>query len=242
LTIDYGPYGFLDSYDPTYTPNTTDMPGGRYRFEMQPRAIHWNIHKLASSLVPLCGASDAQEIVNGYTNMYEDAYARLFAKKLGVSRFTGEDKILVDELCGMMQSAKADLTNTWRSLSSVRSDSTIEELDAIYSPLIAGRVDVDADEWAAWMQKYQTRISRDADMDYGTRVKTMNAANPVYILRNYMAQEAIDAAEKGDYSVVRSLYDLLRNPYEVKAGAERYAKEPPPWASRPGVYVNSCSS
>jgi serine/tyrosine/threonine adenylyltransferase len=242
LTIDYGPFGFLDSYNPSYTPNTTDIPGRRYRYETQPLVVHWNIHKLASALAPLCGAPDAQAIVNSFDALYMDAYGRLFAKKLGISSFNEEDRKLVDELCALMQAAKADMTNTWRSLSNVRSDSTSQDLNNVYGPLIAGKDGVDADKWAKWMQKYQRRIIQDTDMDDESRCMTMNATNPVYILRNYMAQEAIDAAENGDFSVVQDLYEILRNPYKSQVGAERYTSEPPSWASRPGVCVNSCSS
>jgi serine/tyrosine/threonine adenylyltransferase len=242
LTIDYGPYGFLDAYDPKYTPNTTDIPGGRYRYESQPLAIHWNLHKMASALVPLCGLAEAQKIVKSFDDVYEASYGRLFAKKLGVSTFTGEDGELVNALFALMSAAKADFTNTWRALSSVSSSSTADELYAVYAPLIAGKGDADGDAWAAWMARYQARVRADAGLDDGLRVATMNRTNPVYILRNYMAQEAIDAANKGDYSVVNELYELLRDPYTPRSKFARYTGEPPSWASRPGVCVNSCSS
>jgi serine/tyrosine/threonine adenylyltransferase len=141
-----------------------------------------------------------------------------------------------------MEASKIDFTNTWRALSKLRKDSTSAELHDVVSPIIAGRVDADAKKWGSWMKQYHAIVVADHALDDVERVKRMNKANPVYILRNYMAQEAIDLANKGDYSGVQNLYKLLRNPYEDQPGAERYTQDPPSWAARPGVCVNSCSS
>lgn len=243
LTIDYGPYGFLDAYDPKYTPNTTDMPGGRYRYEMQPMAINWNLTILGRSFIPLCGLVEAQEIIKSFDNIYETAYNALFSKKLGLSEWKKEaDGELLAALFDLMEAGKTDFTNTFRSLSSVKASSTDDELDVVYAPLVAGKKDVDADLWAAWMRRYRERVAADSGMSDAERVKVMNGTNPVFILRNYMAQEAIDAANKGDFSLVNDLHDLLCNPYETNEKFERYTQEPPAWAARPGVCVNSCSS
>jgi serine/tyrosine/threonine adenylyltransferase len=246
LTIDYGPFGFLDAYNPQYTPNTTDIPGGRYRYEMQPAAIEWNLRKMASAMVPLCGLADAQAAAGEFGAVYRGKYAELFARKLGVSEYTDEDAGLVEALFKLMEAAKADFTGTWRALSKVTREATPRELDAVYAPLIAGKDDVDADAWAAWMARYQRRVRGDVGMGSGDaeRRRGMDAVNPMYILRNYMAQEAIDAANKGVYSLVHEMYELLRDPYTQRASDkyDRYTQEPPAWAARPGVCVNSCSS
>jgi serine/tyrosine/threonine adenylyltransferase len=242
LTIDYGPYGFLDTCDRSYTPNTTDIPGRRYRYDAQPLAIRWNLHKFASAMIPLCGLADAQAAVQEFDEIYEDAYRRMFARKLGLSKLDDSGKQLVDDLFGMMEESKVDFTNTWRALSQVRKTSAPVEMEAIYARLIAGKVSANADHWGAWMNRYLTIVVADEALDDVERVKRMNKANPVYILRNYMAQEAIDEANQGNSSYLQNLYRILRNPYEEQAGAERYTQDPPSWATRPGVCVNSCSS
>lgn len=242
LTIDYGPFGFLDSYDPQYTPNTTDLPGRRYSYENQPLAIGWNLRKFASAMVPLCGLAQAQQILSSYDDIYEEAYGAYFANKLGLSDFGKGDKVLVDDLLDLMKRAEADFTNCWRALSAINPASSRSDMEAIVEPLIVGKDGTNKSEWIAWMKRYCARVEADTALGEPERVALMNRTNPVYVLRNWMAQEAIDAANKGDYSVMRDLYQVLRDPFVEHSKFKRYSLEPPSWASRPGVYVNSCSS
>lgn len=241
LTIDYGPYGYLDSYDPEYTPNTTDLPGRRYKFSTQPKVAHWNILQFAKSMVPLCGHNNLEGIVEGFEDVYQASFRLVMAKKLGLASFVGdEDMNLLNSLYDCMADSKADHTNVWRALSSISSASTTAECKNWCSAL---SLDNDKEDvWLTWLSKYIERLQSNGGLSNEERVKLMNASNPVYILRNYMAQTAIEKAEKGDYSEVRRLYDLLSKPYEEQEGMQKYTSKPPTWASRKGVSVNSCSS
>lgn len=244
LTIDYGPYGFLDEYDPSYTPNTTDIPGRRYKFETQPQVAHWNILQFAKAMVPLCGVDEMQAVVAKFENLYEDAYAKIMARKLGVSKLDGEsDMKLLSELLDRMANSKADFTNTWRGLARISSTSSDQECREWCASLSLDKDETMTELWLSWLRKYRAKLATDIGiLTSEERVQHMNRANPMYILRNYMAQTAIERAEKGDYSEVRRLYELLRTPYDEQEGMERYTAKPPKWASRKGVCVNSCSS
>lgn len=242
LTIDYGPYGFLDNFDPNYTPNTTDIPGRRYKFSGQPMVAHWNIMQFAKCMMPLCGP-DAIEIVEDFGNIYKKAQAGVMSKKMGLMEWKGEeDEALVDGFLACMHYSNADFTNTWRALSRIETSSTEEERDAWYQSLCLDSDERGLKEWMDWLNKYQQRLKENEKMTNEERVTSMNKMNPVYILRNYMAQTAIEMAEKGDYSEVRQLYELLKNPYEEQDNMEKYTEPPPKWATRRGVCVNSCSS
>lgn len=244
LTIDYGPYGFLDEYDPNYTPNTTDMPGRRYKFEMQSTVAHWNMLMFAKAMVPLCGSEEMQRVVQSFPDVYDGEHSALMAKKLGLSNLdTKERKEILSEFQETMAESKADHTNTWRALSSLSAESTEQEMSSWIDNLSLKETEKSAELWSGWLMKYKAVLEDDkSKLDAQERVDMMNKTNPVYILRNYMAQIAIEKAEKGDYDEVRRLYSLLRNPFVVQNGMEEYTKEPPSWAAKPGVCVNSCSS
>lgn len=243
LTIDYGPYGFLDAYDPNYTPNTTDIPGRRYKFSTQPLVAQWNIMQFANCMMPLCGEAAAMEVVSDFEAMYNTAYHNVMSNKLGLAKWMDGDKKLVNALLELMQNSNADFTNTWRALSQIDSMSTSSELEAWCESLRLFSSDSVRKSWIKWLETYQSRLQEDdGQLPNEERIAIMNRANPVYILRNYLAQTAIELAEKGDYSEVRNLYNLLQRPYESQEGMERYTNQPPGWASRKGVCVNSCSS
>lgn len=244
LTIDYGPYGYLDEYDPDYTPNTTDIPGRRYKFETQPSVAHWNILQFAKAMIPLCGTDQMQEVVKEFEGIYNAVYYSVMAKKLGLSNLeSDEDKALLQEFLDRMADSKADHTNTWRALCRISAMSSTADCKKWCASLALDIDEPTTESWMDWLSKYKARLDSDAGLlSQEERVKVMNTANPVYILRNYMAQAAIEKAEKGDYSEVRALYELLKNPYEEQEGMERYTAKPPAWASRKGVCVNSCSS
>lgn len=243
LTIDYGPYGYLDAYDPEYTPNTTDIPGRRYMFRAQPVVAHWNILQFCKAMVPLCGPDEMQNVVQDFQNIYQKYYREVMAKKLGISEIDSEnDRALLDEFLDRMADSKADHTNTWRALARISSSSSEAECKEWCESLSLGTDESTLELWMKWLEKYKARLFEDGSFSAERRKEVMNKANPVYILRNYMAQVAIERAEKGDYTEVRRLYELLRNPYEEQQGMEVYTSEPPAWASRKGVCVNSCSS
>ena len=241
-TIDYGPYGWLEDYDPNWTPNTTDAGGRRYRFGHQSSVAHWNLTRLASALVPLMDGEieGLQGIVDAFPKSYEEEWGRQLGAKLGLVAFDPEeDAPLAAELFRVLELAETDMTIFFRALSSVTSGT--EPLHAAYySPN-----EVTSEARAAleaWTQTYLARVAKDGRPTEERRTQ-MNAVNPLYVLRNYLAQVAIDEAEKGDFTGVRELLDVLRKPYTEQPGKERFAEKRPEWARhRPGCSMLSCSS
>ena len=241
-TIDYGPYGWLEDYDPNWTPNTTDAGGRRYRFGHQSSVAHWNLTRLASALVPLMGGEveGLQSAVDVFPKAYADEWGRQLGDKLGLTKFDEEaDAPLAAELFRVLELAETDMTVFFRTLSEV-TDSA-DPLHAAY--YVPDKVTAEAREALdAWTQTYLTRVRQD-DRPHSERRDQMNAVNPLYVLRNYLAQVAIDEAEKGSYAGVVELLDTLRNPYTEQPGRERFAEKRPEWARhRPGCSMLSCSS
>ena len=251
LTIDYGPFGFLDNYDPMFTPNTTDAGERRYRFSNQPRVAKWNLIKLSEALYPLIGSiPPLEEALVAYTETYEAAESRMFAAKLGLAT---ADKPLVDELFQLLALVETDMTLFFRGLANVPVDPEASDetrlaplLDAYYVP-----DDLTGDARArtlAWLRRYgacarQEEQKEIAETPVPLRKQRMDAVNPKYILRNCLAQVAIDAAEKGNPSLVLELLDLLRHPYDEQPERQRHAAKRPDWARhRAGCSMLSCSS
>ena len=251
LTIDYGPFGFLDSYDPDFTPNTTDAGERRYRFSNQPRVAKWNLIKLAEALYPLIGRiPPLEEALVAYTETYEAEESRLFAAKLGLTR---ADKPLVDELFQVLALVETDMTLFFRGLANVPVHLDPDEAgdEALLAPLAGAYYTPDAltgDARArtlAWLRRYGACVRQEEmeETPAAPRKQRMDAVNPKYILRNCLAQLAIDDAEKGDPSLVVELLDLLRHPYDEQPERERFAARRPDWARhRAGCSMLSCSS
>lgn len=246
LTIDYGPYGWVDDYDRTWTPNTTDAAGRRYRFGHQPAVAQWNLLQLANAIYPLIAdAEPLERALNGFVRQYDDAYRLMMLGKLGLAPTEQQaDDSLIEELLDVLELAETDMTIFFRRLATI--DRTTDDLspeglgDAYYDP--AGLNDEARRRIGGWLADYRTRLERD-DVAASDRVEQMNAVNPCYVLRNYLAQQAIDKAEAGDYSEIANLLDLMRAPYTEQAGCEAYAGKRPDWArDRPGCSMLSCSS
>jgi len=253
LTLDYGPYGWLDNYDPDWTPNTTDAVGKRYRFGHQPQIAHWNLAQLANAIYPLIeDVKPLQEAVDFYAVRYHQEWKTMMARKLGLAAFEPHtDDPLIKELLAILPSIETDMTIFYRRLAelniSVESLSDISN-DAIMSPLMDAYYvpgQVTAEYKAAignWLRGYIARVRTD-NISPETRRQQMNAVNPQYVLRNYLAQEAIDKAEAGDFSRINELLDLLRHPYTEQPGKEKFAEKRPDWARhRAGCSMLSCSS
>ncbi len=251
LTIDYGPYGWLDDFNPGWTPNTTDAGGRRYRFGHQPNIAMWNLVRLANALFPLIGSAEPiEQALKSFPNTFERVYRETMAAKLGLSEFRDdEDDTLVGELFGVLQSAETDMTIFYRRLanldpSSVGKQSHRERLepllDAYYDPEQLG---VEATKRIGdWLSAYAQRLEGDP-LPADARRSRMNAANPKYVLRNYLAQVAIDAAEAGEPAEIDRLLDVMRHPYEEQPERESYAVKRPDWArTRVGCSALSCSS
>jgi serine/tyrosine/threonine adenylyltransferase len=248
LTIDYGPYGWLEDFDPGWTPNTTDATGRRYSFGNQPHIAQWNLVQLANALYPLIGAVEPlQEALGVYTQGFQQGWQAMVAGKLGFAAFEpGIDDDLVHELFAVLQALEMDMTLFFRNLSQLESSVAPSDpdeipsflLEACYSPLTADS----GARLGAWLGKYRERLQRESLLEQERR-KRMNQVNPKYVLRNYLAQMAIDKAEQGDYSMVLELLELVRHPYDEQPEREGYARKRPDWArNRAGCSMLSCSS
>ena len=250
LTIDYGPYGWLEDYDPGWTPNTTDAQGKRYRFGNQPMVAHWNLYQLGSALVALLGETETlQAALDGFLKKVEADSNSMIAAKLGLESLDSEaDQSLKQDLFAMLTLTETDMTIFYRKLANVPADADSvddESLlalvkDAYYFPgQVAGTI---KQKILDWLRRYQARLSQESVSD-AERAAKMNGVNPKYVLRNYLAQLAIDKSETGDHSMVVELLELLRRPYDEQPEFEHYAAKRPDWArSRVGCSMLSCSS
>ncbi len=255
LTIDYGPYGWLEGYDPDWTPNTTDASQHRYRFGSQAQIGLWNLVQLAQALVPLTlDAKPFEEILKRYANGYEHDSNVMMAQKLGFKQFEPEtDKTLISELLSVLQLTETDMTIFFRNLALLDidhlalADNPDKELitplmNAYYAPEDMG-VDTEIRaQTEVWLHNYAKRLVKDGLKEKERRYR-MNRVNPKFVFRNYLAQLAIDKAEQGDYSMVDDLLNLFRNPYDEQPGKEYFAQKRPEWArNKPGCSMLSCSS
>jgi len=245
-TIDYGPYGWLENYDPNWTPNTTDSANKRYRFGYQAAVAQWNLLQLANALYPIIDeAAPLEALLNAFESNYQSAYGRMMMDKLGLRNFTTEDNELMTELDRVLGLTEIDMTLFYRALAEFDvtgcdEDPSAHFAEALYVP---GQVTVETRAAVnAWLGNYAARVRLD-NRDRGDRAKGMNATNPIYVLRNYLAQLAIDDAEQGDFARIQELLDVLRNPYNVQHGQQQYAEKRPDWArTRVGCSMLSCSS
>jgi uncharacterized protein YdiU (UPF0061 family) len=275
LTIDYGPYGWLDDFDPDWTPNTTDAGGRRYRFGQQPQIGMWNLSRLGNALVPLIDDTDGlQDALAGYAEDFRAGWQRMMAAKLGLDAFEDDpdgetdpdledphlgdphlgdphlgDQGLCNELLAILVQVETDMTLFYRGLAEVPLSRAGDLDDAdLLAPLAEAwyrpeAIDVDYRErLARWLRRWARRVARDGTGD-GERRARMNRVNPKYVLRNYMAQLAIDAAEAGDSSLIHRLEAILRHPYDEQPEAAEWAAKRPDWArQRAGCSMLSCSS
>ena len=234
LTIDYGPYGWLEDFNPEWTPNTTDSGRKRYKFGNQAQIGGWNYARLLESMAPLLEQPNKlHKVLDYYYETYQNYNNQMWAEKLGLDVFnTGDDK-LITELTALLQSVETDMTIFFRLLSSIKEPEISHLNYAFYSG-----ENIPEQEWNVWLNKWWSRVKQNPDQE------KMKLANPKYVLRNWMAQLAIDAAEGEDYSVAIELYELLRNPYlEQPEYEEKWFKKRPEWARhRVGCSMLSCSS
>ena len=246
LTLDYGPYGFMDGFDARHICNHTDT-NGRYAWSAQPSVAQWNLYRLAGSLRDLVPDDDALLAALGrFEPVLLGSMQQRMMAKLGLAQWRSGDEQLVDDLWRLMHESHADFTLAFRQLahapglSESPAQRIREDLGATVSPALTPFVDLFTDREAAsaWLGRYRERIQAEG-RPWQERVAGMLAVNPLYVLRNYLAQQAIDTAKAGDASEIDCLMRLLANPFVAQAGMERYAAQPPAWANHIEV---SCSS
>ncbi|MFW7342771.1 YdiU family protein [Pollutimonas sp. H1-120] len=227
LTLDYGPYGFMDAFQVDHVCNHSDSQG-RYAWNAQPSVANWNLYRLASALLGLGVEAEAlKEQLREFEPAFLQAYRANLCGKLGLLNWTDGDDDLLDDWWRLLHTQKADFTLSFRSLAQAPLDST-----AFFQRFH------DRDQASAWLDRYLQRLAQDKRPD-PERIEHMNRSNPLYVLRNHLAEGAIRAAAQGDTSQIDILLKLLRDPYTEQAGYESYAAVPPEWAGRLEV---SCSS
>ena len=236
LTIDYGPYGWLEGYDLSWTPNTTDAQGRRYCYGNQPHIALWNLARLAEALLPVVPRETLEEGLALYEKTFHDLWWQALARKLGVEALDQPgDEALATELFDLMGQAETDFTLFFRGLAAVRD---AKDDEALVSPLKeAFYKEVPTQSLAAWLRRYLARAGG------AERAARMNRVNPKYVFRNYLAQQAIDALAQGDASILERLMKVLERPYDEQPGNDDLAARRPEWARhKPGCSALSCSS
>ena len=222
LTIDYGPFGFLDAFDPGHICNHSDT-SGRYAYARQPNAAFWNLHALAQGLMPLIGDSDAAlAALEPYKTVFPAALLSAMRAKLGLREAREEDRALVDDLLSLMAADRADFSLTFRRL---------------HSPGVRDLF-INREAFDAWALRYAERLRLEQSVE-SERATRMNAVNPKFVLRNHLAEEAIRRAQAGDFSEVQRLLKVLQRPFDEQAENAADAGLPPEWAQHLEV---SCSS
>ncbi|MBK8064066.1 MAG: YdiU family protein [Betaproteobacteria bacterium] len=227
LTIDYGPYGFLDGFDRNHVCNHSDE-SGRYAYDMQPRIAHWNLYCLGQAMLPLMEMDEAEAVLQRYEPLFQSEYAARMRAKLGLATAREDDAALVTELLDLMHASRTDFTILFRSLSG---------FDSAEGARNTGLRDqfTERERFDAWAVRYAARLRAEGSRDAERRAR-MDAVNPLYVLRNWMAEEAIeDARERREYAKIEDLRRLLSRPFEDQPGSERYAGLPPDWATRISV-------
>ena len=222
-TFDYGPYGFMEDYNPSHVCNHSDHQG-RYAFKNQPYIGLWNCSALGHALSSLISEESQGEVLQTYEAIFQDTLAELYRKKLGLDQAQPEDANLIQGLLDIMESEKLDYTNTFRNLTQALAKKNSPELNSEISK--------------SWIVSFLERHAKET-LSKDKRLQLMSQVNPKFILRNYMAQEAIEAAEVNDFSKLETLMIVMTQPFEELIEHQKFANKSPMWAKDLEI---SCSS
>ncbi len=245
LTIDYGPYGWLEGFDYGWTPNTTDRQHKRYRFGNQINIGLWNLLQLANAIYPLINEAEPLEaILNEYKTNFEIKSLAMMRSKLGLEMADKNDEKFILDLEDILHQTETDMTIFFRQISNFEKKKPSEGLklihDAFYAPSeVVGDI---KKRWENWFNAYAERLQCETCLDKARKEK-MNLVNPKYVLRNYMSQLAIDKADNGDYGLLDELFKMLQNPYSEQPEYNNWFAKRPDWArDKVGCSMLSCSS
>ncbi|PXX49132.1 protein adenylyltransferase SelO [Aquitalea magnusonii] len=228
LTLDYGPFGFMDGFNAAHVCNHSDH-AGRYAYNQQPQVGLWNLHCLASAFLPLVSEEGLLEMLSSYREQYSQYWLILMRNKLGLVVEQEGDEALIEALLLALHAHHTDYTLFFRRLADFDSTTDNRALRDLF---------VDRSLFDDWAASYAVRLQRET-RPAAARKLAMLAVNPKYILRNYLAEQAIQAAQQGDFSQIASLHDCLSHPFDEQPQYQAYAAEPPAWAQEISV---SCSS
>ena len=230
LTLDYGPFGFMEAFDPGFICNHSDDQG-RYAFDQQPNIMHWNLHALASALKPVLSIDKARDVLSQFEPIYASTFMTLYREKLGLQTVQEDDISLVKALFSLMHRYSVDYTRFFRLLASYH------ENQHSWQQSFETDLRLPEGSTADWLTLYQTRLEQEPT--WPERASAMKQVNPKFILRNYLAQQVIEAAEAGDYKPLEQLYTCLKHPFDEQPENDEFALHPPDWAKQICV---SCSS
>jgi uncharacterized protein YdiU (UPF0061 family) len=231
LTLDYGPFGFMEAFNAHHICNHTDQQG-RYSYARQPQIGEWNCYALGQALLPLIGSvEETQAALRIYKPAFSEKFLALMHAKLGLTTAVPEDGKLLDDMFSILQESHADFTTFFRRLGNLQpgNAASAEPLRDLF---------IDRAAFDGWALQYAARLQQE-DSDNEKRKLAMDAVNPKYVLRNYLAQVAIEKAQNKDFSEVAKLLQILERPFDEQPENEHYAALPPDWAHELEV---SCSS
>jgi uncharacterized protein YdiU (UPF0061 family) len=241
LTIDYGPYGWTDNFDPDWTPNTTDEDWRRYTLSKQPAVARWNLERLADALATVAPSrSILDEGLAHFDATFQTSLSTMLAEKFGWFEWMDEDAGLVEEIFELMQRAQVDMTEFFRALANIEQQAPY--LVVLHSAFYQESLYQDySEQFNAWLARYVARLAQQNDTNEARR-RRMNLVNPRFVMRNYLAQQAIDAAMQDDLTLLDKLMEAARRPYDDDISSDLMAKRPD-WAiNQPGCSMLSCSS
>ncbi|MCL7762474.1 YdiU family protein [Polaribacter sp. Z014] len=243
LTIDFGPYGWLEGFDFGWTPNTTDSQHKRYRYGNQPNIGLWNLYQLANALYPIIEeVAPLNTILEQYKIDFEIQSLQMMKSKLGLVSSDEDDLKLIQELEDTLQLVETDMTIFFRNLSNFTEEKSGFKLieNAFYD--LENISEEVKNRWNTWFKKYADRLAIE-HVSSEERKEQMDLVNPKYVLRNYMSQMAIDEADKGNYTLIDELFQLLKEPYAEQPANEKWFAKRPEWArNKVGCSMLSCSS